>query len=233
LAVLGLGFWTSKGGRDVPLATLAVVLLAGSIVSSAKVGSDQNYFLGLRLVSAMAGGALWSAAARAAHAGPSGRGRGVLAGLMVLVSVSLVPGLNHLLANVRGAQQMRAFEKGPGRASIAQLRRVFRLAADPSVDLLTDSGLVALHQGPRATFIDPWLFRNLVIQGDLDPIEVRERIENGSYDSIITTHDLKAPSYPDYPFGLPPELALAARDRYAFAGNAPGLFIYAPERRAD
>jgi hypothetical protein len=236
LAGLGLGFWASKGGRDVPLATLAVVLLVGSVASSAKVGSDQNYFLGLRLASAMAGGALWSAASRAAYAGRSGCGRGILAGwlgLTVLISVSLLPGLNHLLANVRGAQQMRAFESGPGRPSIAQIRRVFRLAADPNVELLTDSGLVALHQGPRATFIDPWLFRNLVTRGDLDPTEVRKRIENRSYDYIITTHDLKAPSYPGYPFGLPPELALAARDRYAFAGNVPGLLIYAPERRAD
>lgn len=216
------------------MTVLAGVVLVGAVVLAMKSGSDLNYFLGLRLVAAMAAGAIWRSVASLIREPAPIRPRAALLAIVGLLglAVSLLPSLEHSYAQARSAQSIHAYFSTAGRPVVAQYRRIFALAEDPEIRLLTDSGMVAAHQGDRAAFVDPWLFRILVETGKIEPTAIRARIESREYDSIITTKDLhdEADPYDSYGFGLPPELAEAARRNYAFAGVSAGLFLYVPKR---
>ncbi|WP_169978358.1 hypothetical protein [Tautonia rosea] len=235
LALVGLVLWTvRRERRDPSLVVLAGVVLVGAIVLAMKSGSDLNYFLGLRLVAAMAAGAVWgSVASLIRESGPIRPRAAVLAIVgLVGLGVSLLPSLDHSYAQARSAQSIHAYFSGAGRPVVAQYRRIFELAEDPEIRLLTDSGMVAAHQADRAAFVDPWLFRILVETGKIEPTAILQRLESQEYDYIITTKDLydTADPYDTYGFGLPPQLAEAARRNYGFAGVSAGLFLYLPRR---
>ncbi|MEW4568713.1 hypothetical protein AB1L88_12680 [Tautonia sp. JC769] len=238
LALVGMVLWTVRRQDRAPsLAVLAGVVLVGAVVLAMKSGSDLNYFLGLRLVAALAGGAVWGSVAVLLRASGPIRPRIALPVVVGLIGLGacLLPSLDYSHAQFRSSRSIHGYFSTAGRPVVAQYRRIFELAADPGMRILTDSGMVAAHQGDRAAFVDPWLFRILVETGKIEPTAIRQRIESGDYDLIITTKDLfdRADPYDSYGFGLPPELAEAARRRYAFGGVAAGLFLYAPRAPAD
>lgn len=224
--------------RDVPLATLAAVQVIGSTLAASKLGADLNYFLGVRLVAALAGGAAWGSARRffASPAPEPGRPRArAIRGLAATAAVGLlgyamIPGAVHDYEQMRLIRRLVAFADGPGRATLAFRQELYDRAADPDLAILSDSGEVQLRMGARAPFVDPWLFRVMVATGRIDPAEIRRLLEAGEYDLLITTKDLfdAQDPYDTYDFGLPPVLAEPARRRYRLVGNAGGLFLYEP-----
>src|SRR5690606_37938216 len=133
---------------DLPLATLAAVQLIGSSVALMKLGSELNYFLGLRLVAALGAGAVWGGVQRFASGAMAGdaerprarapRGAALAVGL-VAIGYGLMPGLFHDLAQLDYARQVRLYLLGPGRPTLAALRQIYDRAADPDAAILSDS----------------------------------------------------------------------------------------------
>lgn len=204
--------------------------MVGSVASAMKYGSDLNYFLGLRLVAAMAAGSSWGAIAR--EAGEDGRTHWRLAAVAGTIALAgaMVPSLLAIKGHAEGTMALNRFLATAGRPAMAAHRRAFRLAEDDRVAILTDHGLINAHLRDRAPFVDPWLFRVLVESGRVEPEAIREQLKSQSYDYIITTKDLhdEIDPYDGYSFGLPPALAELARRNYRPAGVEAGLFIYVP-----
>lgn len=222
---LGVGLWASgaTGRRELGLAGMAGLLLAVSVVSSAKRGADLNYFLGLHAAEGLAIAALWRAWTIS-----TGRARSV--GLLiatVLGTLSVGPGALDALLFAQFQRGEARYLAGPLARELLEFnRQACAMAADPNSRLLTDSGFFDLYQGERAAFGDPWLFRMLTETGRIDPAVMRSRIDNQYYDLIITTRDLGQPSYEAYPNGLPMTLVQRARDRYFRVGSRAGMFLY-------
>jgi len=230
--VAGLVIWLGRHPREVPFAALALVLTFGSLLAALKSGADQNYFLGLRLVAALGAGAVWAwIYQQSERIHVIGWARCFLLGVVLVASLAILrPSYLHMAKVERKAQNIGQLMETQGRIVLRDHRQLFALAANPGVPILTDSGLVALHQRQRAPFVDPWLFRVLVTSGRIDPKVMVHRLQTTEYEWIITTHDLFDPNepYDDYVFGLPPEVAEYARRNYAPAGQLAGRFLYRP-----
>ena len=222
LVVSGLGLlaWLAARPREVGMAALAIVALAVGLVTAGKFGSDLNYLLDLRVVEALAVGTFW-ARARA------GRSPRVTAAALVVIAASLAPSVWYAGLQANASRAEAAFFDGPaGRSVLESARQVFRTAEDPSVRLLTDAPLVALHQGERAAFPDPFLFRSRVETGQIAPTALIETLEAAEFDLLVLTAELDAPSYETYEFGLPGPLIEPARRRYRLLGRQAGYFLY-------
>ena len=59
LTATGIAFWSTGPRREPRLIALAVLLLGSALITCAKRGSADNYFLGMRSVAALAAGGLW------------------------------------------------------------------------------------------------------------------------------------------------------------------------------
>jgi hypothetical protein len=222
LPMVGIALWSVPSRRRLDLVALAVVVLVLSSVTSLKRGADLNYFLGLRLVAALAGAEVvsWCLAA------PSRWWRALAAVLMAAV---LVPGLLLGLEQLSAARaESRFFASSSGRAAIAFARDLGRMAADPSRHLLTDSGLIDIRQGARAEFGDPWLLRMLADANQIDTSRLEGLVNARHYELIATTHDLFAPTYETYDFGLPVAVMRRARVAYGPSGRMGGFYFYTP-----
>jgi hypothetical protein len=237
LPAIGLVLWLGTGTRPraVRPATLTLWLLVGALGLSGKAGADMNYYLSLRVVAALAVGALWHAVhgpAPKAERGPAQRARSAgLAALLIVANLTLVPSV--LLADGYAALAAReaASRASPeGRQVLRSYQDAFALARNPRVHLLTDTGVIDLYQGERAVFGDPWLFRTLVETGRLQPGTLAEQIESQYYDIIITSHDLESPRYLEEDFRFPRTLVPLIRSRYALRRTTPGLFAYGRRR---
>ncbi|RUL88542.1 hypothetical protein [Tautonia sociabilis] len=235
--IVVLGLWAAiepDRPREVPLATLAAVLLIGSAVAALKLGSELNYFMGLRLVAALAAGAIWGSVQRYCSSPEPGRSGAVRSVVMAVglgvLGYGMIPSLVHALEQKGNVRSLVRFERGPGGVFVEARRQLQRVAADPGVWLLSDSGEIQLRQGDRAAFVDPWLFRVMVESGRIRPDAIRQRLEDRGYELVITTKDLwdAVEPYDSYTFGLPPELADAARRNYRLIGRHGGLFVYRP-----
>lgn len=223
-SILGLAFWTMGKTREPDLAALTAVILMVSLATAFKPGSDLNYYLNLRIVEPLVIGKLWSLTRTAKGQAV----RGLVFGL-VLGTLSLVPGVRHAAMQVLNAKKNAENFAGP--LGIGRLRvqdRLFRFAADPKLNVLSDSGIVALHQGERAAFSDPWMFRALVTTGQIEPKAIEERLLASGYDYLILTSPL-GPEYESYEFGLPPKLARIAAGRYVHVDTRLWYFIYEPK----
>ncbi len=144
-----------------------------------------------------------------------------------LGSAALAVGALNAVAVADSARRVDAFLRGPiGRGHRANLRAVLRVAEDPGVRLLTDSGLVDVHQKERTAFGDPYLFRSLVNAGQIVPTRMEAWIESEAYDLIVTHADLNSAGYASYAFGLPMALVERARRHYVPTGMKAGLFLY-------
>jgi hypothetical protein len=228
LPLAGLVAWGSGRAEDRKPMILTLVLLGVSLLAAGKRGADLNYFLSLRVVAALAAGALWGAVQD-----PAARNPRRLLALLVLGAVSLVPGTNAAaIQALHARRQALTLASPPGRAILRAYRDLFRMAEDPDMRLLTDCGLVALHQEERAPFVDPWLFHMLVETGRIRPTRLRHALRAEAYDAVISTADWNAPGYASYAFGLPMVLVEEARAHYTFVGSRAGLFVYVPRGNA-
>jgi hypothetical protein len=220
--LLGLGLWLSETPRQTTPAILWLAIFGVGLLTAGKLGSGLNYFLSLRVVEAMAIGAIWGAG-RA----PRGRAPGRLAAVVLVAAASLVPGT---LLSVQHAWLARLdaqfYIRPEGRHYLMGQRQFLNLAEDPHVRLFTDSGLLQLHQKERAPFVDPFQFRWLVNSGQIRPERILQELGAESYDLVITTTDLFRPEYDASPSGFPAVLARAARAHYVPAGRPLGLFLH-------
>jgi hypothetical protein len=224
LPALGSWIWLSARPRQSTPIVLWLVVLGTGLVTAAKVGSGLNYFLSLRAVEALAIGALWGAGRM-----PEARHPRRLAAPAILAAASLVPGTILGVKNARLAWDDAQFYGRPeGQRFLLAQRDLFSIAEDPKVRLLTDSGLLQLHQKERAPFVDPFQFRLLVESGQVRPDLILRRIRDESYDMVITTTDLNRPEYRWNIAGLPEVLAQAVREHYLPAGRRLGLFRNLP-----
>jgi hypothetical protein len=232
IPLMALPIWWNGENDDRRWAVLSLVLMATSLLTSAKLGSDVNYFLNLRLVEGMGTARLFSwGLARAAK----GRWTARVA-LEAFLVAGLLTGQEALFARARASQafMMDEFHKSPhGKAVLGLYREVYGMAADPKRRILTDSSIVALHQGARAAFVDPFLFRIQVVNNRIVPEGMAYMLDHQHYDLLILTADVSSPTYDDYTFGLPPVLARIARNRYRRVDMQAGLFFFKPNAKVD
>ena len=219
---LGPWIWLSDRPRQTSPIILWLVVLGTGLLTAAKLGSGLNYFLSLRVVEAMALGTIWGATRN-----PISRSPVFLTVALLITAVSLVPGT---ILSVRNAWLARLdatfYSTLEGKRFLVAQRQFLRLAEDPNVRLLTDSGLLQLYQKDRAPFVDPFQFRHMVESGQIRPEVIRDKLRDEWYELVITTTDLYSPDYDQSTSGLPPVLARAAREHYAPAGRRLGLFLH-------
>jgi hypothetical protein len=229
LPLIGLGLALTRENRSqsVRFNVVTMVLLASSLLFSGKVGAEQNYFLSLRIAEALAVGQIW----RAALAKDGRPGASWSAALVALSCVSLLPSLEQTARQVERAWTLTYDLTGSmGRLTLGSYERMFALARDPKVHMLTDSGLLDLYQGRRAAFGDVWLFRMLVQTGRLQPNRIAADIDRQYYDVIVTTAELEHPGYALNIFGFPMGLVDRIRQRYTFVRSYGTFRIYEPRR---
>ena len=73
--------------------------------------------------------------------------------------------------------------------------RLLRTARDPKGRLLTDIGVIDIHQGARTLFADPYRFKVMVESKQIDPNKVCKMIDDQYYDMIICKNDMFSPGY--------------------------------------
>jgi hypothetical protein len=230
---LGLFAWARPETRDPVGLALAVVAVPLMLGASLKIGSDYNYYLPVRVAASLGAGAWCGWAVRAAEKGGWARSA---AGVGTIVAiVAMAPGmlnLHHLL--VAHAQRERVLEGPEGVAYLEATRRLYEVAADPTTRVLTDLGPVALRQGDRASFVDPWLFRHLVNQRLIRPVGMVGMIRRGEFDLLITRGPISSEEYLDDQFAMPQAFTLAARDRYVeLPTNGPAGHLYVPAETTE
>ena len=222
LTIAGIVTWSRGPTREPMTAVLAVLLLASSVVTAAKRGSAENYFLGLRSVAALAVGALWHNMFTSAS-----RPR-----VWEIVTVAAVAGgtafsiLNaaYFWRSARQVASVRA--TGPGKAAVQFYQRLFREAEDPRTRFLTDVGIIDIRQGERTVFADSYKLKLMGENGQFDTKVIQDNIDHEYYDAIVCRSDLFSPSYETYDFGLPMILAERARRHYRLSVAKHGLYIY-------
>ncbi len=213
-----------RGEWEPALLALTLVVLAASLVSSAKRGADLNYYLSLRVCEGLAGGILWRYLVSTNT--PKERVASVVAGSLVIAALSQ----STIFAAIPAASSMNKYGI---RTSLSwkpverTYDKLIQLAEKPDLELLTDSGLLDLYRRERAAFGDPWLFRMLVETGRIQPTKMKEWIESEKYDLVVTTSDLMKPTYRTYEFGLPMVLVESVQSHYVPAGTLAGFFLYA------
>lgn len=213
-----------RGGREPALLGLTLVVATSCLVLSAKRGADLNYYLNLRVCEGLAMGILCKYALTATAT----KWDLSLSNLGVLVAAGcLVPGTAFAVIPAHSAWQKYEFRRTSSFRSLVRTHdRLFEMAENPKIRLLTDSGLIDLHQRERAAFGDQWLFRMLVETGRIEPTKMKEWIEAEDYDIIVTTSDLLLPGYKTYEFGLPMVLVESIKKHYVSAGTLNSFFIY-------
>jgi hypothetical protein len=218
---LALPLWMTDRPRRYAPVVLWITVLGAGLITAAKLGSGLNYFLGLRIIEALAIGRLWS------YASLQDRPLGRRAALVLVAATALVPGLLPIAESARKARGEALFAHSPeGRRFLLGQQELFKLAEDPRVNLLTDSGVLQLHQRERAAFLDPFQFRMLVESGIIRPDVILEQVRDEKYNLVITTSDLNSPRYEANIFGLPIVLTRAARAHYRPSGRRLGLYLY-------
>jgi hypothetical protein len=219
LTAAGLVLWTTGRNREPGLSALALLTLTASLVTAAKCGSSPNYFLGVSAVAALAGGALWSEMTR-----PNSRPKA----WQLLAAVAVGPGLFLSTRAMEAYAQVARFDSRRLSRTEGQLEFLDRLshtAESSKGRLLTDEGMIDIHQGQWTVFADPYRFKLMVEEGQIDPRRVCERISNQYYRLIITRKDLFSDDYLHFDHGLPVTLVEAARLRYQPGGKFYGLYF--------
>ena len=224
LTILGLILWSRPSRRDSPLLVLTIVMTASCFLTALKKGAGFNYFLPLRGLEALSAAALWSAARTAENTKARWGIVGCL-GVGLALWLSTVAALTHAAIARSDREFLNTWN---GRATLRQRADLNGRARDPAQALLTDCGRLDIQRGERTVFGDPWLFRLLATAGQLDTRAMRQAAEGERYDWVATTKPLDAPEYAAYEFGLPLELAEAARRHYVLSDQEAGLFLYRP-----
>jgi hypothetical protein len=151
----------------------------------------------------------------------------VLSAVLLVLAASLVPGTILMVRTAWLSRLDARFYSTPeGQRFLVAQRQFFRLAEDPKVRLLTDSGLLQLHQKERGPFVDPFQFHHMVDSGQIHPDVILKDLRAEAYDLVITTTELYGPEYDASTSGFPAVLARVAREHYVPAGMRLGLFLH-------
>jgi Predicted membrane protein (DUF2142) len=219
LTATGIALWSTGTRREPALAALAVLQLTASVLTAAKCGSGPNYFLGASSVAALAGGSLWSEMTL-----PNSRPKAwqLLAAAVVGGGLLLSAKASGLYAEAAQLDNLWS----TSRDFLGLHNRIYRIAEDPKRRLLTDYGVIDIHQGERTVFADPYRFKLMVENGQIDPRRLRQMIADRDYDLIITCEDLFSDDYSSYGFGLPSSLAEEARRQYEPSGPLLRRYFY-------
>jgi hypothetical protein len=223
-ACVGMFLWTKRRTLELRSLALAVWIIAAGLGTSAKRGADLNYYMSFRAIEALAAGTLWHAAMRAT----TSRGKLEAVCMAAVTAIVLWPTVSKSLSLAEDAINTKSAASGPyGQLMSSTYREMIRMAKDPNVKLLTDSGLFDAAQRERAVFGDPWQFHLLAETGQINLEVIERRIESQYYDLIITTSDLMMPQYGPDEFGLPTILIEPIRRHYESLGLRAGLYFYA------
>jgi hypothetical protein len=222
LTIAGIFFWSRGPTKEPMLAVLAAVLLASSLVTAAKRGSAENYFLGMRSVAALAAGPLW-------HNLSTSRSRSRVWEMVAVVAV--IGGMALSMVNAeyfwRNARREALLRRSSaGKAALRFYELLFREVEDPRRPFLTDVGILDIRQGERTVFGDPWKFKLMAENGQIDTRVIEKNIDDEYYDLIFCQRDLFSPEYETFEFGLPRALAERARRHYRLAVVQHGLYVY-------
>jgi hypothetical protein len=223
--LVGCGLWVSNEHKDRALFILASLWTLAAIVACAKRGSDLNYFLPLRIVEALAAGALCAAAMR------SPRHRIGWTLLTFAGILAMLPGTLFAAETALTALRHRARLESPdGLAEQQQVQHYMQLAADDGVRLLTDSDRLAVYQGCRAAFFDCYLFRLQADAGRIDPRALVDRLQSRWYEYVILSADLSVAHHDYFFYNLPQPVAEAVKANYTLQSQESGLYVYVPRK---
>ena len=103
--------------------------------------------------------------------------------------------------NARSEALLR--RSGAGKAALDFYDRLFLEVEDPRRPFLTDVGVLDIRQGERTVFGDPWKFKLMAENGQIDTTVIQKNIDNEYYDLIFCQRDLFSPEYETFEFGLP------------------------------
>ena len=221
-SVLSVGAKLTESVWEPKLAVLTALVVAAGLVTATKRGSAENYFLGMRCVTALAAGVLWHSLATKA---PRPRVWEVLTLAAVVAGTAYsILSVEYFWRYARREAIDRA--SGPGRTAVQFYERLLRDAQDPGRRFFTDMGLIDVRQGTRTVFGDPYRFKIMGENGQLDLRFIETNLENEYYDVIFCHKDLFAPEYGDFEFAMPKPLAERARRHYRLGGFQYGLHIY-------
>lgn len=223
----GLYYWGRPSTRNPDCFWLCLALSLSGWIGVAKLGSDLNYFLGLRLIEGALAADLWRAARN-----PASRRLAPEAILATLLCLTIAIGtFVALLVFSSNREQIEVLASPRGRRYCATMRHFAEIASDPTRSIMTNSSYIAAFQGERAAFVDPYLFRLMVESGRRSTRDLRERIERGDFETIVLTHP--AAESTGGSFALPRELSEAVARHYVLTNAGDGLFVYAPARPAE
>ena len=225
-SLVGLFFWMSGPCKDRSLAVLAAVLLVTSCLAVGKLGSDMNYFIGLRFLEMIAVGTLCVAATR-----PEVRDWR-LPGVVAVGIALCIPSIWHVANKASRAYEVFASaQTESGKERLRRQQRYICWAADPSTPILTNSDYLAAYQEDRAPFLDAYLLRLRLEAGQVELSELLDRIESESFDYVLSTTDLADGSYSAHFWRFPDEVASAIRKHYRPLENDAGFHVYVPRSR--
>ncbi len=234
LALLVFLGWRLLGGSACRVACLALTALLWNSVSCFKEGAWLNYFVESAIAASMASGLLWSRTGVAVSGGSINnsheRGRGwwfwpSLVGAVIGLSCAASQPLMYAVATVIARWNTAAFFRSAHPKAL-ELDRLIQLVRSDKLKVLSDSSFLALKSLHEPPFVDPWLFRNLVVNRRLYPTELLRRLESREYDLVVTTSEVMDPGYDNYVFGFPPVVAEVVRRQYRFVGIGGGMFLY-------
>ncbi len=227
-AFLGCVLWMGQRHRDRALVILTVVWLAAAAFTCAKRGSDLNYFIPLRIVEALAAGTLCAAVRRAE------RSRLGWIALSTAGIIAMAPSTIFLARTTAASlERQAAMHSEAGQAEQVQLQHLVELAQNPYVRLMTDSDRLAVYQGPRAVFLDAFLFRLQVDAGQVDPRELVEQLQSRWFSYIVLSADVSRDYDDVFFYRLPDQVAKAVRANYQLQSRTGGFFIYTPREQED
>ena len=223
--LVGLAWWSRGPGRNRDLFVLTICLVVFTVMSAAKIGSDLNYFLGLRVIEAVFIGSLFGTAA------PRSSSR--LFALSLAVGTLLMAiGLNHGWERYLHARHVTRDLTTPlGQEMLHQYREVIDLGSRTDMQILTDTDVVALRQLDRAPFVDSFLFRLLVDSGRIEPRRMEQLLREEQYDLLVIGSSLvlrDEPGYQEQLFSLPDRVARVARAHYVPVARHGQFTLYRP-----
>jgi hypothetical protein len=229
------------------LLPFALMVVCWNVVACFKWGSDLNYFLDVAVIGSICTGMLWSrtspeifrAAAPPGVVDPRQSGRQSLPGRLVAHPILLsIFGITFLVlaGNVPLRWQLWYLELRIQDASLLKshgLRRsseemIVEIMRSPSYRVLTDSPYLALQSFHQPPFVDTYLFRRLVMDDRIRPVELLRRIRAREYDFVFSVDQIARPGYERAEFCFPPVVAAAIVENYTLMGRTGNVFVYGP-----
>lgn len=226
LPLAGVLLWCTPRYRNTPLVILTAVLLVADAMACAKRGSDLNYFLNLRLPTALAAGTLCHAMLHPAV----GRWRACV--VLGLAAAVCLPSVFGTLRAADDARQKRIGLATPeGAARLRQRAACIDLVRRQPGQVFTDSDELAVYQGAHAGPLDMYLFRLRVEAGRLNPHELIGRLERRQLEAVVLSADAGQPHGSHFFWRLPGRLSAALHEHYELEQRQDEFFIYRPRRQ--